>query len=117
MVKEELEYYHPSLPQDSLLLSIQRMGRDTVLVPVPSPPGADGKRRRGGGGREENMDTDHCGYAWGAGEVDGYISLQIRMGVWGGGIYGRVDGYTSLQVRMGEVVSQATPLIIYGGVW
>ena len=72
------------------------MGRGTALVPVPSPPGADGKRRRGGGGREERMDTDHCGYAWGAGEV---------------------DGYTSLQVRMGEVVSQATPLIIYGGIW
>ena len=88
-------------------LSIQRIGHGTVLVPIPSPPGADGKR-----GREERMDTDHCGYAWGAGEVDGYISLQIRMGE-----YGRVDGYTSLQVHMGEVVSQATPLIIYGGVW
>ena len=60
------------------------MGRGTVLVPVPSPPGADGKRRRGGGGREERMDTDHCGYAWGAGEVDGYISLEIHMGVWVG---------------------------------
>ena len=98
-----MEDYHPVPPQDSLLLSLDRGGDickerwcGTWLVPVPSP-GADEKRRRGRGGREERMDTDHCGYAWGSGEVDGYLSLQVRIG---GGWMG-THHYLQVHIHMG----------------